>query len=202
MDAKLFIDRIETLRKTNGLTQEELAVKIGMTRANYSRLIKRPWTINFKQIADICSALKIEIGQVLIEDYILIKEQKTWYKEFFEISIIHWIHDYLPEILKLYKHNLAEDNLTISSKKKKSTLSDYLLSRVKGEIVGNLLSIDLEEVLTNFLINRDIIIYYFSKKEGIIWVDMINESDHHHRGFKKFHPSLVIVPSIPILVME
>ncbi len=184
--------RIEQIRTGLGVSQKDMAENLNVSPPYYGRLEKRGDSLSIKQIKEIASCLGVEFESLIIPNFDKSQRQQMWLSEFFDITIIHWVHDYLPEIIKLFKHSLDKDNLTIKTIEDKLTLINFLQSKVRGEIVGNLLSIDLEKVLTQFLETRIIIIYYFSRREGIVWVDMINESDNHHRGFKKVHQSFAL----------
>ncbi len=61
------IEKLEHLRKKEGLTQEELALKINTTRQNYARIVKNPESITFKKLTQIAEALNVDLKTILFE---------------------------------------------------------------------------------------------------------------------------------------
>lgn len=186
MTADILLLKIESIRKEKGLTQKELALKIGMTLPNYSRLLKRPFSINFKQIEDICDVLKVDIRSLFVES-------SKWYDETSAIAITYMIHHFLADILKGFDHNLNQDILYIKTTEDKETLIDILLSRVKHTIVSSIASLDsstdnVGQFLKDFFKNNSVGIYFRSKKDKEVFVDLYTASGH--RGFPLHHPEL------------
>ena len=57
--------RIKTIRERNGLTQTDVADKLGMERSNYSRLEKRGNDLSINQLLQIANALDVRLIDIL-----------------------------------------------------------------------------------------------------------------------------------------
>lgn len=58
-------NKLKEYRDKNGLTQTEIAVKLGMPQSNYSRLEKGEQDIKLSMIINICKTLNISANWLL-----------------------------------------------------------------------------------------------------------------------------------------
>ena len=181
-------EKIINNRKSRGLTQAEIATRLNISTAYYGRLEKQGESLSIEKLREISSILEIKLESLIIDRYDIIQGQEILLNEFSELTVSYWVHDYLKEILKLFNHDLIEDSLFIREPESKQKLISLIVDKVAYRIFSTNLSIDLEGILIDFFKNRDVAIYYYSKKENTIRVDI--NRNKHNRGFEKKHNEL------------
>ena len=81
------LEKIKYLRKTNGLTQQEVAKAIGTSGPNYSRYESGEWNFTVEHIKKLASFYNVSISYLLndeIKDNILISKED--FKKLIEAS--------------------------------------------------------------------------------------------------------------------
>ena len=123
------------LRKSAGITQAQIAKELGITPAYYGRLEKKAEEqLSWDQLRKLAKFLNVSFERLLLSDKIPDMNPETNHanllEEFSMLMITHWVHDYLKEILTLFKHDLKNDSLFISSFDDRKKLSSFLYSMV------------------------------------------------------------------------
>jgi transcriptional regulator with XRE-family HTH domain len=124
------------------------------------------------------------------QDDDIINPPVTYRDEFLELTVLYWIHDYLKEILQLFDHDLNKDSLFLNNPEQIESLIQLLLKNVAYRIVSATISNLLHQILSSFFKNRTLGIFYYSKKDNLVMIELITEDRRSIRGFEKSHPEL------------
>lgn len=65
----MITEKLKEIRESQGLTQAEIASRLGMERSNYARLENRGESITISQLKSICQALDVSVLEVIDDDY-------------------------------------------------------------------------------------------------------------------------------------
>ncbi|NJN25189.1 MAG: helix-turn-helix transcriptional regulator [Cyclobacteriaceae bacterium] len=183
-------DRIEKAREERRISLKEMAIKMGVSPAYYGRLEKRGELLSIKQLKEIAEKMGIEVEALLIDDYAKIHDRDMWSREFSELTVSYWCHEYLNEIKGLFKHKLEHDSFHINDTYKKNQLVELLVKNVSHTMISSSFANRLESYLRAFLTTRDIFIVYYSKADYIIDVSIFGkwpDGTMHSRSIKKKH---------------
>lgn len=94
---KLFLKRLKSLRKKAGLTQQDVANKLGLNQATYSAMERGSQKILSSYLFQIAEILQIPIWQIFANPHeagVLDKEDQTFFKMWMQFTSIE------QEILK------------------------------------------------------------------------------------------------------
>lgn len=82
--------RIREAREKQGLTQEDLAVMVGIARPNIARLEKGIHTPTLSTLKKVANALRLDINIIMSEPEVN-KEDRRYFKELAESGLDEWI---------------------------------------------------------------------------------------------------------------
>lgn len=118
--------RIKGIRLKKGLSQEEVAEKLGMNQSNYARLENGKTDIKFERLAQIAKALEMSVGTLLDYDE---KAELTEDARFYFDSL----QEKIKEIEKLKEHiaELEEDTILLEKIEKLEEKIKELTKEVK-----------------------------------------------------------------------
>lgn len=190
-------EKIESLRKDQKLSQDEISKMIGLPQSNYSRMVKKGNDIPVDFIYKVSRVFKISPAFFIIEDYDEVQEQKVLLDEFSQLTLLYWLHGCLSEIFDSYyteKESITNIKpLRIQTTEQKSELISVLVRNYSNKEFASELSYLLDSILYNLLKHMTIYIYTESLDDHMYSVDLYIEKEDKSRSYRqltKYHPEL------------
>ena len=146
-------DNIELLRKSKGLTQEDVAKKIGTPRNNYIRIINRKNDISISQLEKIAWALEVPISKILLGDEL--QWTRDHYLSLFYIIVRYWLLDIIDNFLPPVTDKINDSVLELKEPEDLEIVKKEMIELWKRQnYIASMNEVFFERMMNDFFTNN------------------------------------------------